>query len=505
MFMKMKHPKQYGLSASLWNSLQRFHTLGLRMAGFLHQFKTPLHVIQSQTELLLEDAALSPKMRSSLELIQQNVNRLADQTQSILDLSRGKSHPAQVAPLGRLMEEICQASQADCRKKNVTIEKHVIETTPIRMDRLSLEGALHNLVNNAIEAMPKGGVLKITTFDQPGSRQTGVRIEDDGPGMARRTLRNILQTPFHTSKSNGTGLGIYITRHILRRHRACMRWESKPGAGTKVTILFPAVKTRQGNRSLWRRLAHAFAILALVVGPIGASGIPQFLRLQGRFTDNPQTPLTDTLPIRFSIWDVEDGYGNLLWQDVQNVAIQSSTFQVVLGRVTPLPPSVFSGGDRWLELQIGNDTPLRPRHKIPNQLIPAQVAAPPPAPVRQVTPPPAPIPAEEKREIDLQFEKYNESVLKEELAPKPPVKPVHHHHPKPPPQVTTSEVDGELQYVYTVQAGDTLKSVAQKLYGKGERWYDLYYLNRDRLGPMGYLFPGQILVLPTPFAGDKSK
>ena len=46
-----------------WRSLERFHTIGLRLAGFLHQFKTPLHVIQSQAELLLEDAALSPTLR----------------------------------------------------------------------------------------------------------------------------------------------------------------------------------------------------------------------------------------------------------------------------------------------------------------------------------------------------------------------------------------------------------------------------------------------------------
>jgi LysM repeat protein len=257
---------------------------------------------------------------------------------------------------------------------------------------------------------------------------------------------------------------------------------------------------------LWRRLANAFALLAIVVGPLGASRTPQLLRLQGRFTDNPQAPLTDTLPIRFSIWDAADGYGNLLWQDVQNVSIQSNKFQVILGRLTPLPPSVFSGGDRWLEMQIGNDAPLRPRHNIPNQFIQAQVAAPTPAPAPPVTPPPSvPMTPEEKREIELQIEKYNEDVLKEEPASKPPVKPVHHHHPKPPVQVVASEEDGVLGNVYTVQAGDTLKSVAQKLYGKADLWYDLYYLNRDRLGPMGHLFPGQILVLPTPSAGDKAK
>ena len=66
-----------------------------------------------------------------------------------------------------------------------------------------------------------------------------------------------------------------------------------------------------------------------------ASKYPQLLRMKGRFTDT-QVPLTDTLPVRFTIWDTEDGYGNLLWEDVQNVSIKDSTFDVVLGRINSL-------------------------------------------------------------------------------------------------------------------------------------------------------------------------
>ena len=121
-----------------------------------------------------------------------------------------------------------------------------------------------------------------------------------------------------------------------------------------------------------RNILVAFFLMPVVFSE--AAKYPQFLRLQGRFTDN-KIPLNDTLPVRFSVWDTEDGYGNLLWEEVQNVSIQNNAFQVVLGRSKPLTPSVFSGGDRWVELQVGNDAPLRPRHWIPNQYIQAQVAA----------------------------------------------------------------------------------------------------------------------------------
>jgi len=100
---------------------------------------------------------------------------------------------------------------------------------------------------------------------------------------------------------------------------------------------------------------------------------------------------------------------------------------------------------------------------------------------------------QERRDLELQIEKYKEP---EHEAVKPLKKK----------RVTVPvEESGELGTTYEVKSGDTLKSIAQKLYGKSELWYDLYYLNRDRLGPMGHLFPGQILVLPTTVPGAQPK
>jgi LysM repeat protein len=226
--------------------------------------------------------------------------------------------------------------------------------------------------------------------------------------------------------------------------------------------------------------------------------LPQLLRIQGRFTDT-KIPLTDNLPVRFSIWDTPDGYGNLLWVDVQTVSVQSDTFQVVLGRAKPLTPGVFSGGDRWVELQIGDDAPLRPRYKIPYQYIQAQMAAVQATPVPVPPPTAVAVPAQvtvvsistptlsdqEKRDLETQLDKYKESENKQ-------AKPAKKKRP-----AATSKASASRGPVYEVQDGDTLKSIARKLYGNAELWYDLYYLNRDRLGPMGHLFPGQILVLPT--------
>lgn len=227
-------------SRSLWNAIERFHTVGLRMGGFLHQFKTPLHVIQSQAEFLLEDPTLSPALRQSLEKIKQNAERLSTQTQTMLDAARGASSGTEIKSVEKVIEEICSAAEADCRRKRISLEKDILVTSPIRMETIALEGALHNLVNNAIESMNEGGTLRIKTFEAADLQHVGVEIQDTGSGMSREALAR-MKSPFQTSKANGTGLGVYIARHIFKRHHASVRWHSELGVGTTVTVLFPVV------------------------------------------------------------------------------------------------------------------------------------------------------------------------------------------------------------------------------------------------------------------------
>src|SRR5437764_11588320 len=109
----MKRPR----TPRFWRSLERFHTIGLRLAGFLHQFKTPLHVIQSQAELFLEEKNLPEPVRQSFQLIHQNAARLAAQTQAMMEAARGTQTGTEIAPVEKLMEEICQAAQMECRKR----------------------------------------------------------------------------------------------------------------------------------------------------------------------------------------------------------------------------------------------------------------------------------------------------------------------------------------------------------------------------------------------------
>lgn len=228
-------------TSALWKQLERFQALSMRMAGYLHQVKTPLHVIQSQVELLLDSPKFSVEDKASLQMIMQNAERLGAQTRSLLDLARGTQQVLRPESLSPLLDEICHAVQADCRKKNITFEKNLTTEAAVLMDAVTLHGALHNLVNNAIEALPVGGALRIRASDDAARGHVVVQIEDSGPGMSPKALEK-LQTPFQTSKADGTGLGVYIARHIFKQHKASMKYASVVGKGTTVTVDFPVAK-----------------------------------------------------------------------------------------------------------------------------------------------------------------------------------------------------------------------------------------------------------------------
>ena len=473
-----------GIPPKLWKELERFHALGLRMAGFLHQLKTPLNVIRVQAELLAETPALSADAKTSLDLILRNVDRAAQQMKDILRWARQGEVLSETVSISQLAEDICREIEPQCRKKGITLERHLDAQSPVQAEPLVLAGALHNLVDNAIEAMPNGGTLKVGTFSEPEKKRVGMQIEDTGAGMSAAALA-ALRKPFGTTKANGNGLGVFITRHILKRHHASMQWQSQPGQGTSVRIAFPLMVSLLfigGARPSRAALENA-----------------QVMRIQGHFP-NMDHRMTDSLLVHFSVWDNESGWGRKLWEETQTVDVRDSAFQVVLGRVNPLPSNLLAEGDRWLEMQIGDNPPLRPRRRIPGANPPPPQAPlsapvvytpPPPTYVPPAVPPPAPAPSpvavaapmpEEEKSLEVQIDSYNRDA-------KPKKRRVAVHEAAPAPSAPSATT-------YVVRQGDTLRSIAKRLYGNAGAWYDLYYLNKDRLGPLGYVSPGQTLVLP---------
>ena len=111
------------------------------------------------------------------------------------------------------------------------------------------------------------------------------------------------------------------------------------------------------------RISIIICTLILLIVSIGNADVPQLINYQGWLTDGDGNPLDATVSIQFKIYDTETN-GNILWSETQSVTVVDGIFSVLLGSVTQIPYSVFNGDDRYLALQVGNDSEMVPRKRL---------------------------------------------------------------------------------------------------------------------------------------------
>jgi len=155
------------------------------------------------------------------------------------------SRPAAFHPLRESVRTLVDGALAGftelLRQRSVELAVRAPATLPeIQVDPMRLEQALTELVSNALDAMPQGGRLDVTTRAEPGASGAGVVVEvtDSGPGIAPEILPN-LGEPFFTTRPEGTGLGLAIAKRYVEEAGGRLEITSALGRGTTVRIWLP--------------------------------------------------------------------------------------------------------------------------------------------------------------------------------------------------------------------------------------------------------------------------
>ena len=237
----------------LWRTTRRMNELGrLAAAGqtaaqFAHEVGTPLNLISGHVQLLGLDPAQSPlDSEARIKIISQQIERIERIVRSMLDRTRFETELTQV-DLNQVLRHLLDASSTALDKRSVKIvEKFdslpLIDGSSDRLQQLFL-----NLINNALDAMPQGGKLTVSTrVEQTESSkppQVVVDFADNGSGMAPEILAHIFD-PLYTTKApgQGTGLGLVIVSQIVREHGGDVEVQSNPGEGTRFRLTFPVGK-----------------------------------------------------------------------------------------------------------------------------------------------------------------------------------------------------------------------------------------------------------------------
>ena len=216
---------------------ERLAAAGQLVAEITHEIKNPLVMIGGFARQLVRSIP-DEKSQSKLKIIAEEVQRLEQLILELREVYRPKSLTFEPLNLMQLLEEIYFLSREDCEKGNIQIRLLKMKR-PIRIegDPEKLKQVFLNLIRNAMEAMEKGGSLIIKP--KVLKDKVEISIEDTGRGISQKDQEKLF-TPFFTTKSKGTGLGLCVSKRIIEDHPgSTLRVDSVEGQGTIVKITLP--------------------------------------------------------------------------------------------------------------------------------------------------------------------------------------------------------------------------------------------------------------------------
>lgn len=232
-------------------SMVRAETLaavGTLAAGVSHELSTPLNSIIGFTQLILADMEEDSPVKGDLKVIEQEAVRCRKIIQGLLTFARTPGHEEMLTDINTLIGETLTLIEYQPSMKRISIRRDLEpQLSPVQADPLQLKQVFLNIILNAVQAMPEGGELTITTRNTRGGVEAAV--SDTGTGIPEEGLQKIFQ-PFYTTKRDGTGLGLSISYGIIKEHGGEIFVESAAGKGTLFRICLPVHHTAEnaGNR-----------------------------------------------------------------------------------------------------------------------------------------------------------------------------------------------------------------------------------------------------------------
>jgi signal transduction histidine kinase len=226
---------------------QRLSALGQMAATVAHKIGTPLTALSGHIQLMAEDPTLSIESRQRLETVEAQIERTSKIIQDMLMYARRPEPVRSPLDLNACVTECLALFRPECERRKITLVSEWSEhVEKVEADAQQLQEVLNNLIENALDAMPTGGVLvtrispHIKVDQQDRRTWVGVEIVDTGCGMEAEQLTQIFQ-PFYTTKKarRGTGLGLAIALETIRAHGGQIKVDSSPGKGSRFTIVFP--------------------------------------------------------------------------------------------------------------------------------------------------------------------------------------------------------------------------------------------------------------------------
>jgi len=221
--------------------LDAISQMGALSLGMAHEIKNPLVSISGSAQLLQK--RLPEEYHKYLDVVIKESDRINRMVDRMLNFARPMELNVVSINIHQLLEEIL-VLEKESREAGVQFESIYDPSLPsVEGDADQLKQVFLNLVQNAMDAMPDGGVLKMITryhTDYSVNRRRTILVEivDNGSGISEANMKNLF-TPFHTTKSQGNGLGLPLSLKIVENHQGKIKVISEEGQGTTVQVYLP--------------------------------------------------------------------------------------------------------------------------------------------------------------------------------------------------------------------------------------------------------------------------
>lgn len=227
----------------LWQAA-KLASVGELAAGIAHELNNPLGIVSLRLEGILAKTPAGDPRRAALEIVEQELERMAGLVANLLQFSRPGKEEATSVDLGEEMARTLELMHPQMRKRGIEVRRdYALGSVRIHADRQKLRQVFLNLVSNACDAMHAGGTLTLNirydTLDD-GRPGAAIEISDTGHGIPAEMLPKVMD-PFFTTKEEGkgTGLGLAICRRIVQEHHGTIQIRSEVGKGTTIHITLP--------------------------------------------------------------------------------------------------------------------------------------------------------------------------------------------------------------------------------------------------------------------------
>ena len=219
---------------------EKLAATGRLTASLAHEINNPLQAIHNSLQLILAFPLEPEEQQEYLEMADEDVERLIDIVGRMLDFARKPQQEKKPTAVNDVIEKTLKLSNKYLQHSNIVLKKNLSSELPVVMATPGeLQQVFLNLVLNAVDAMPDGGTLHVSSYLTDDS-YLAVEFSDTGRGIPAEHLDQVFE-PFFSTKDEGTGLGLSVSYNVVERHRGEIDVESELGEGSTFTVRLPVM------------------------------------------------------------------------------------------------------------------------------------------------------------------------------------------------------------------------------------------------------------------------